>query len=147
MPERIQLRRTKGWRMPPNTVKVDRTTPWGNPFLVGSQGPAIRCVYYYVMMICGLHCLSTGVECGKRQDVAYAALMAAKKDRYAPLRGKNLACWCRPGQPCHADVLIEIANRTRRQPFDLNAFLARYGYRQDNGDLIKITTANPEAKP
>jgi hypothetical protein len=32
MPERIQLQRTKGWRMPPNTVKVDRTTIWGNPF-------------------------------------------------------------------------------------------------------------------
>lgn len=32
MPERIQLRRKKGWRMPPNTVKVDRSTKWGNPF-------------------------------------------------------------------------------------------------------------------
>jgi hypothetical protein len=27
------------------------------------------------------------------------------------LRGKNLACWCKPGEPCHADVLLEIANR------------------------------------
>ena len=26
------------------------------------------------------------------------------------LRGKNLACWCKPGQPCHADVLLELAN-------------------------------------
>lgn len=26
------------------------------------------------------------------------------------LRGKNLACWCKPGKPCHADVLLEIAN-------------------------------------
>src|SRR5215208_999153 len=32
MPARIQLKRTKGWRMPPNTVKVDRTTRFGNPF-------------------------------------------------------------------------------------------------------------------
>lgn len=38
MPERIQLRRTKGWRMPPDTVKVDRTTKWGNPFVVGKPG-------------------------------------------------------------------------------------------------------------
>lgn len=29
----------------------------------------------------------------------------------APLRGKNLACWCKPGTPCHADVLLELANR------------------------------------
>lgn len=35
MPERIQLSRRKGWKMPPNTVKVDRSTPWGNPFAVG----------------------------------------------------------------------------------------------------------------
>jgi hypothetical protein len=27
------------------------------------------------------------------------------------LRGKNLACWCKPGQPCHADILLELANR------------------------------------
>jgi len=27
-----------------------------------------------------------------------------------PLRGKNLACWCRLDQPCHADVLLKIAN-------------------------------------
>lgn len=26
------------------------------------------------------------------------------------LRGKNLACWCKPGDPCHCDVLLEIAN-------------------------------------
>jgi hypothetical protein len=27
-----------------------------------------------------------------------------------PLRGKNLACWCKLGEPCHADVLLELAN-------------------------------------
>jgi hypothetical protein len=27
------------------------------------------------------------------------------------LRGKNLACWCRLGLPCHCDVLLELANR------------------------------------
>ena len=35
MPTRIQLRRTKGWRMPAGTVKVDRTTAFGNPWRVG----------------------------------------------------------------------------------------------------------------
>src|SRR5690606_3378888 len=40
MVERVQLRRSKGWRMPPNTVKVDRTTKWGNPFVVGRAGGA-----------------------------------------------------------------------------------------------------------
>lgn len=27
------------------------------------------------------------------------------------LAGKNLACWCPLDQPCHADVLLELANR------------------------------------
>lgn len=27
-----------------------------------------------------------------------------------PLRGKNLACFCKLGEPCHADVLLELAN-------------------------------------
>jgi hypothetical protein len=30
--ERAQLKRTKGWRMPPDTVKVDRSKIYGNPF-------------------------------------------------------------------------------------------------------------------
>jgi hypothetical protein len=29
----------------------------------------------------------------------------------APLRGKNLACWCKLDAPCHADVLLELANK------------------------------------
>ena len=32
-------------------------------------------------------------------------------DRMDELRGKNLACWCPLDQPCHADVLLEIANK------------------------------------
>jgi len=40
-PQRIQLKRTKGWRMPENTVKVDRTTKWGNSFVTGKENPFI----------------------------------------------------------------------------------------------------------
>jgi len=32
------------------------------------------------------------------------------------LAGKNLACWCHPGDPCHADVLLELANAGRKEP-------------------------------
>lgn len=101
-PVRIQLRRTKGWRMPPNTVKVDRTTKWGNPFVVGKPGGA------YTAMV---------------KDRRHAYLLfksiALKNERLAEaaraeLRGKNLACWCPKDNPyedcCHAAVLLEIAN-------------------------------------
>lgn len=40
-PQRIQLKRTKGWRMPPGTVKVDRSTRWGNPFRIGAADAAL----------------------------------------------------------------------------------------------------------
>lgn len=43
-PRRVQLSRGKGWRMPPNTVKVDRATRWGNPFVIGVDGDQARCV-------------------------------------------------------------------------------------------------------
>ena len=36
-PERVQLSRRKGWKMPPNTVKVTRPGPWGNPFVVNPR--------------------------------------------------------------------------------------------------------------
>lgn len=35
-PLRIQISRKKGWRMPPNTVKVARPGPFGNPFTVAA---------------------------------------------------------------------------------------------------------------
>jgi hypothetical protein len=39
-PHRIQLRRSKGWRMPAETLKVDRTTLFGNPFSAEMYGRA-----------------------------------------------------------------------------------------------------------
>jgi hypothetical protein len=94
-PKRIQLKRTKGWRMPPNTVKVDRTTKWGNPFKI--DGEIIR--DQWDAMFAFEEFLMT-TESGK----AFAA-----KARNA-LFGKNLACWCKEGTSCHADVLLRIAN-------------------------------------
>lgn len=34
--QRIQLQRTKGWKLPPNTVVVARPSRWGNPYRVGA---------------------------------------------------------------------------------------------------------------
>ena len=105
-PQRIQLRRAKGWRMPADAVKVDRTTPWGNPFIVGKHGTQAECVDLYRKLMAGYLCISTGDIEAQAKARAYVA--AHRKE----LRGKSLACWCRPGTPCHADVLIEIANES-----------------------------------
>ena len=61
-PARIQLRRAKGWRMPENTVKVDRSTPWGNPFKVGEDGTAHDCVELYKHLVSGHLCLTTKAD-------------------------------------------------------------------------------------
>lgn len=111
-PVRVQLSRGKGWKMPPNTVKVDRTTKWGNPCIVGKHGTREECVRFFAFALAG------SIVLGHKPDAdgVYLAdkLLAyrkmARRDRRF-LRGKNLACWCPIDKPCHADVLLEIANR------------------------------------
>ena len=84
MPKRIQRKRTKGWRMPPNTVYVGRPTKYGNTFT------------------------------GKKAVKEYASFLLLNPEITEmwinELRGKDLACWCPLDKPCHADVLLEIAN-------------------------------------
>lgn len=102
-PVRVQLKRTKGWRMPPNTVKVDRTTRWGNPFCVGE-------VRHYGPAYSGRDVTIETAEQACWMFRAHMFNLRAASELIAPLRGKNLACWCPIGSPCHADVLLELAN-------------------------------------
>jgi hypothetical protein len=106
-PVRIQLRRAKGWRMPANTVKVDRTTPWGNPFVVGDDGTRAECVDLLERLAANFICISTP---SAHVDAQLAWLKHAKA-HIGDLKGKNLACWCPLDQPCHADVLLLAANQ------------------------------------
>jgi uncharacterized protein DUF4326 len=101
--QRVQLRRTKGWRIPANTVRVDRTTRWGNPVVIGEvwQGAVVPDAAQAVRLF------RAGVEGGQQGFPSPSAIRAA-------LRGKNLACWCRLDWPCHAHVLLEIANADER---------------------------------
>jgi len=114
VPERIQLSRKKGWRMPANTVKVDRSTPWGNPFVVGVHGDRTRCIELFRALCGGNLCISVDPDCVIKQQTFMRRfeLYGVKH-----LRGKNLACWCHVGSPCHADILIQLLNtRVDRQP-------------------------------
>jgi hypothetical protein len=104
-PQRIQLRRAKGWRIPENTVKVDRTTPWGNPFRVGRDGTRAECVRLYRLLLAGNLCLSTTNGHEQMETLRHVA------EHLHELRGKHLACWCRLDEACHADLLLELANR------------------------------------
>ena len=90
-PIRVQRKRTKGWRMPENTVYVGRGSMWGNRFVIG------------------LAANPTAADCVRR----FRDEQAPEYDEYqlSFIRGKNLACWCGLDQPCHGDVLLELANK------------------------------------
>lgn len=86
MPERIQLRRVKGWRMPANTLKVDRSTKWGNPFY--AHGDGIRMDRALAVRLFERHLEQCGgYTNGKKPSVT---LLQIRRE----LAGKNLACWC-----------------------------------------------------
>lgn len=89
-PKRIQRKRTKGWRMPSNTVYVGRPSKWGNP----------------------LTKIKPQLYDRARAVILFKAYLTeeAKEKIRKELRGKNLCCWCPLDQPCHADILLEIAN-------------------------------------
>lgn len=136
-PVRIQRKHTKGWRMPPHTLYVGRGTIWGNPFIVGSQSgifdgkdgrglglrdqPEIlvaeltleKCIEFYREMIKG-HIGPEMYPFAHDWRIAFGRrVIGCHPTEWARLvlRGKNLACFCALDQPCHADVLLEIANR------------------------------------
>ncbi len=85
--------------MPPNTVKVDRSTRWGNPFTICETRNADASVGAFKVWL-----TVDGLDAGLPER------KQALIDSLASIRGKNLACWCKPGEPCHGDVLLSLAN-------------------------------------
>lgn len=112
-PQRIQLSRRKGWRMPDNTIKVDRSTKWGNPFVRHGDGIAMS----KQMAVASFRSLLLKEGCWWSTPLPWpagkipAGPPTTLDDVRKELRGKNLACWCPIGSPCHADALIEFANK------------------------------------
>lgn len=103
--KRIQRKRTKGWKMPPNTVSVTRPGKWGNPFIVDRDGDAAHCVHLFRLMLTqGPRPMPPPT---RKQQSRY--ILHAKYCLWQ-LRGRDLACYCPLDQPCHADVLLELAN-------------------------------------
>lgn len=133
LPKRIQRKRTKGWEMPENTVYVGRPTKWGNPFKIygdmvymdNSWRRKIMDKWTYLadgknmFYIVWLYRL---LFRGNQQWLCYEDLQKSHRDfdhwqkhfeslDLSELKGKNLACFCPLDAPCHADVLLELANK------------------------------------
>lgn len=102
LPKRIQRKRTRGWRMPDGAVYVGRPTKWGNPLCVNeSVGRTRETVLDFYRKYIENAIATYRLNC----DPQYRGLNIEE------LRGKDLACWCSLDKPCHADVLLELANR------------------------------------
>lgn len=104
-PQRIQRKRTKGWRMPEGAVYVGRPTKWGNPFRVGSM-------LVLTGKKAGQKIDAEGVVQFFRHSIEHASKYAARDTIRTELAGRDLVCWCPLDAPCHADVLLDIANKS-----------------------------------
>lgn len=107
MPERIQLRRSKGWRKPEGCVSVARPSRWGNWFRVSDRLPAERAVEFFRQDVVD------AIEYGPKRPDTFDPIEPRARwiaEHLHELAGRDLACWCKPGEPCHADVLLELAN-------------------------------------
>jgi hypothetical protein len=125
-PQRIQRKRTKGYRLPEGAVYVGRPTKWGNPFeaylcpcckawdVRDNNGVTYLANHEFIR-------LHPRMTIGKAEAVARAVELYGNDFRLgtsditpeevrAELAGKDLACWCPLSSPCHADVLLELAN-------------------------------------
>lgn len=94
--------------MPANTVKVDRTTLFGNPFSVKEHGHDSAVALHRAWL--------TGESLGKGLSKGLRQRRNSVLEALHSLRGKNLACWCplaKHGErdSCHAALLLELANR------------------------------------
>lgn len=122
-PIRIQRRRTKGWKIPPNTKCVTRPGPFGNPFRIGGfykfggLDPRNRFDSMMLWMQASPgheDSRFTKIETAAQAVEWYRELLKRsplKAEDIKSIRGFNLACFCPIGSPCHADFLLEIANK------------------------------------
>ena len=128
MPKRIQLSRKKGYHKPADAVNVARPTKWGNPYRVINRGNDWWVEESLTSRVIPTLCRSK-MEAAKKAVGLFRATLSemTKQEVKAELRGKDLACWCglcdehKDGlplgvkcdkcPPCHADVLLELANQ------------------------------------
>lgn len=105
-PKRIQMSRQKPWRAEnPDAVIVARPSKWGNPFTM-EWAKSYWDGYRVNLREAVVSSFRTDVEFEVRPDYPNREAIRAE------LAGRDLACWCPLDQPCHADVLLELANST-----------------------------------
>lgn len=123
MPNRIQRSRAKGWKKPSGAVYVGRGSAFGNPVVCTPHGcelkPCACCPEYRCCVKVFREFITSGIEGRHSQTGSFVIACDGMAGypyrnemvrRLPELRGKDLMCWCPLDKPCHADVLIELAN-------------------------------------
>lgn len=113
---RIQRSRGKGWKMPEGAVSVCRPGKWGNPFVVGCDIDTLP-----FLLVKHLQLSEEEIEDGViTRKIARDAFEYYLLNMYhgkilmesiSELKGKIVCCWCPPGEPCHGDILLKLANK------------------------------------
>lgn len=108
-PQRLQLSRKRGAKLPPGTVVVSRPGILGNPFKADDPAKAVQAFREYLDG-------KTGLTCGPRSGIALGFIPDwDRRERMLKMieriRGLNVACWCPLNKPCHGDVILELANK------------------------------------
>lgn len=116
-PLRLQLSRKKGFNLQAasmaqnglEAVNVARPSRWGNPWVVGQIACSCRSAGECTHNSFRCSDAASAVACYRDWTKSWTNPRGLLS-QLPKLRGKNLACWCKPGAPCHADVLLELAN-------------------------------------
>lgn len=105
MPKRVQIQswRKPGGKKPDNVVIVARPSKWGNPYKIGA-------IYHRGHSFSGRDDIVRDAADAVRLFRGYVFNLRSASD-IAELRGKDLACYCKLTDPCHADVLLELPNK------------------------------------
>ncbi len=105
-PKRVQMSRQRPWRADnPDAVIVARPSKWGNPWAVGSS------VFVEHERPGGRYVREFRVTPSLAVEMYRQAFAPDAPEIRAAFAGRDLACWCPLNQPCHADVLLELANQ------------------------------------
>lgn len=114
-PKRIQMSRQHPWRdANPDAVIVSRGSSYGNPFRVGGWYVVDRDGVPYPTNFPNRHTRPRLIIDAETAVWLYRRHVESRPDFQQTVKralaGYDLACWCKPNEPCHADVLLEIAN-------------------------------------
>lgn len=111
MPTRIQRSRKPGFRLPQNTICINRGTKWGNPFTVEEYGREKAIEMFRECLLNNVMCYYYFDEIEATTQYNRFVWMAEHLDIIR--NADYIACFCPLDETCHGDILIEFATQQK----------------------------------